>query len=136
MILLLDRILEILKRNKYFESARETLPKRAKQLEKIVSLKKDVKFVDIWRNIEWNVKEMATSKQISRMFILGKLPVNFLLLKPERFWDKKDRIIGRLTEKLQDSKIKPLINIMPQSKVNLIIYSQSRSRDKRRGKRE
>jgi len=78
----------VLKKNKYLASAKDTLSKRAKQIEKIASLKKDVKFVDLCRNIELNAQEMATSRILSHKFLIGKLPVTFLLIKPEIFCEK------------------------------------------------
>ena len=59
---------------------------------------------------------MASSKHISRMFLLEKLPVNFLLLKPERFSEKKERILNKLQEKVQGKISIPAINLLTQGK--------------------
>lgn len=99
-----DRILAILRTNKYLNSAKDTLPKRAKQLEKIAFMKKDCQFKELCRNIEINVKELATSRLLSHKFLLGKLPASFLLIKPEKFWEKKDKIVKKLLTTYQPNK--------------------------------
>jgi hypothetical protein len=99
-----DRILSILRENKYFQKSVQILPKRAKQLEKIAFMKKDWAFKDLWRNIEINTKELATSRVLSHKFLLGKLPSSFLLVRPEVFIEKKDRIIKKLITNYNPSK--------------------------------
>ena len=59
-------------------------------------MKKNHPFKDLCRNIEINVKELSTSKILSHKFLLGKMPVNFLLIKPEIFCEKKDKLLKQL----------------------------------------
>lgn len=101
---ILDKILSILRQNKYFQKSVQILPRRAKQLEKMAYMKKDYAFKDLWRNIELNARELATSRVLSHKFLLGKLPPSFLLIRPEVFIEKKDRIIKKLMTNYNPSK--------------------------------
>ena len=101
----LEKILTILKKNKYFSSARDILPKKARQIEKIAYLKKDHKFKDLCFNIELNVKELSKSRILSHKFLIGKLPVNFLLINHEKFCEKKEKIIKKILTQHQAKKI-------------------------------
>ena len=92
----LDKILLILRKNKYFTSAKDTLVKRARQLETIAYMKKEFTYKDLWYNIELNVKELSTSRILSHKFLLGRLSPRFLLINHEKFCERKDKILKKL----------------------------------------
>lgn len=98
-------------------SANETLQKRAKQLEKIAFMKKNCQFKDLCRNIELNVREMGTSRLLSHKFLLGKLPVNFLLINHEKFCEKKEKIVKKLITNYQPNKDKVKVKKSDEGKV-------------------
>jgi len=103
------------------------IPKRAKQLEKIAFMKKDFAFKDLCRNIEINAKELATSRVLSHKFLLGKLPVHFLLIRPEVFCEKKDKIIKKLMINYNPGKDRKKIkNDDEGNLLNLLFFSSTR----------
>lgn len=105
----LEKILTILKQNKYLSSAKKILEGKAKKLEKIAFMKKGFQFKDLCYNIELNVKEMSKSRLLSQKFLLNKIPDNFLLINHEKFCEKKERIIQKalLGHKKAKVNVKP-----------------------------
>lgn len=91
----LEKILTILKQNKYLSSAKKILADKAKKLEKIAFMKKGFQFKDLCYNIELNVKEMSKSRLLSQKFLLNKIPDSFLLINHEKFCEKKEKIIQK-----------------------------------------